>query len=235
MNNNKYKILLVEAEQEEQARITELLEENGYRIIAADDADSAKMLHLSHVPDLMLLDPDLPDQDGSVLLEELRREDATPVIILSSHTEEAETVRFLDLGANDYIKKPCGDAELLARIRSTLRDCRSRSSGATSSELFALGELEIRYGSRRVFLGGREIKLTQTEYNVLALLSQNADCVLSYATIIKEIWREYPTQSNIKRLQVNVANLRKKLGELPGSEGYIVNEAGVGYRMGDAK
>ena len=235
MNNNKYKILLVEAEREEQARMTELLEENGYRIIAADDADAAGMLHLSHVPDLMLLNPDLPDRDGSVLLEEIRREDATPVIILSSRTEEAETVRFLDLGANDYIKMPCGNAELLARIRAMLRDHRSWSSVVTSSELFALGALEIRYESRRVFLGSREIKLTQTEYNVLALLSQNADRVLSYAAIIKEIWREYPTQSNIKRLQVNVANLRKKLGELPGSEGYIVNEAGVGYRMGDAK
>lgn len=234
MNNNKYKILLVEEEENIRVFVNALLDSNGYQVVFANGVASGKMMYNSYVPDLVILDLGLPDGDGSEVLAHIREKDFTPVIVLSARSEESEKVRLLDMGANDYVTKPFGTSELLARVRSSLRDFRrisGKESGAKS--IFKLSELEIRYDSRRVFLGRDEIKLTQTEYNILAYLSENTGKVMTYSAIIKAIWREYPTESNIKRLQVNMANIRKKLGTVPGGVTYIVNELGVGYRMKD--
>lgn len=234
MNNNKYKILFVEDEENIQAFVTALLESNGYRIIIAKDAEAGRMMYSSYIPDLVILDLGLPDNDGSALLEDIRKSDLTPVIVLSARTDESEKVKLLDMGANDYVTKPFGSSELLARVRSSLRDYRHNSSAdAAVSGIFKLGGLEIRYESRRVFLDKEEIKLTQTEYNILAFLSEHPGKVLTYSSIIKAVWREFLTESNINRLQVNMANIRKKLGCRPGGFTYIVNELGVGYRMKD--
>lgn len=234
MNNNKYKILLVEEEENIRVFVNALLDSNGYQVVFANGVASGKMMYNSYVPDLVILDLGLPDGDGSEVLAHIREKDFTPVIVLSARSEESEKVRLLDMGANDYVTKPFGTSELLARVRSSLRDFRrisGKESGAKS--IFKLSELEIRYDSRRVFVGRDEIKLTQTEYNILAYLSENTGKVMTYSAIIKAIWREYPTESNIKRLQVNMANIRKKLGTVPGGVTYIVNELGVGYRMKD--
>lgn len=233
MSNNKYKILLVEDEENILTLLTALLETNGYQVISAHDEASGKMMYFSHIPDLVILDLGLPDKDGSILLREIRAKDRTPVIVLSARADEAEKVRLLDMGANDYITKPFGSSELLARVRSSLRDHR-QSSTAGSMGIFTLEGLEIRYDSRRVFVDKTEVKLTQTEYNILAFLSGHTGKVMTYSAIIKEVWREFPDESNIKRLQVNMANIRKKLGYKPGGVSYIVNELGVGYRMKDA-
>ncbi|MBQ7355773.1 MAG: response regulator transcription factor [Clostridia bacterium] len=234
MNNNKYKILLVEEEENIRVFVNALLDSNGYQVVFANGVASGKMMYNSYVPDLVILDLGLPDGDGSEVLAHIREKDFTPVIVLSARSEESEKVRLLDMGANDYVTKPFGTSELLARVRSSLRDFRrisGKESGAKS--IFKLSELEIRYDSRRVFVGRDEIKLTQTEYNILAYLSENTGKVMTYSAIIKAIWREYPTESNVKRLQVNMANIRKKLGTVPGGVTYIVNELGVGYRMKD--
>ena len=234
MNNNKYKILLVEEEENIRVFVNALLDANGYQVLFANSVASGKTMYNSYVPDLVLLDLGLPDGDGSQLLAHIRERDFTPVIILSARNEESEKVRLLDIGANDYVTKPFGTSELLARVRSSLRDFR-RISGKENTEksTFKLSELEIRYDSRRVFIGKEEIRLTQTEYNILAYLSENTGKIMTYSAIIKSIWREYPTESNVKRLQVNMANIRKKLGTVPGGVAYIVNELGVGYRMKD--
>lgn len=232
MNNNKYKILIVEDETNIAAFVSTLLEANGYQAITAKSYSEGKMMYCSHVPDLVILDLGLPDCDGGVLLSDIRKNNATPIIVLSARSEEAEKVKMLDMGANDYITKPFGSAELIARIRAALRNHRhSAGDGCLPGGKFSLRDMVIDYDKRQVFIGDEEIKLTQTEYNILSFLSEHSEKLLTYSAIIKAIWREGASEGNIKKLQVNMANIRKKLGAHPGEESYIVNELGVGYRM----
>lgn len=229
---NKYKILFVEDEENIRTFVSALLEANGYQVILAENLKNAKALYHSYVPDLVILDLGLPDADGSILLKEIRKSELTPVIVLSARSDESEKVRMLDLGANDYVTKPFGSAELLARVRTALRNNRhSSSEGRLPGGKFTSGDLVIDYDSRQVFIGEREIKLTQTEYNILALLSEHCGKVMTYSAIIKYIWRESSDEGSIKKLQVNMANIRKKLGAHPGEVSYVVNELGIGYRM----
>ena len=232
MNQNKYKILLVEDEGNILNFVTALLEANDYQIITATNYEMAKTMYASHIPDLVILDLGLPDKDGSILLCEIRAKDFTPIIVLSARTEEREKVKLLDMGANDYITKPFGSDELLARVRSALRNRRQDiNNGHFPGGKFATGELVIDYDARQVFISNEEIKLTQTEYNIVAFLSENCGKMVTYAAIIKAVWREYPDDASIKKLQVNMANIRKKFGARPGEISYIANELGVGYRM----
>lgn len=229
---NKYKILFVEDEENIRIFVSALLEANGYQVVLAKDYAEGKTMYDSHVPDLVILDLGLPDQDGNVLLKEIRTNDLTPVIVLSARSGENEKVRMFDLGANDYITKPFGSAEFLARVRAVLRNNRySAEEGRLLGGKFTLGELVINYDARQVFVGENEIKLTQTEYNIVAFLSEHCGKVMTYSTIIKSVWREYPSEGSIKKLQVNMANIRKKFGARPGEIRFIVNELGVGYRM----
>ena len=234
MNNNRYKILFVEDEENIRTFMLALLEANGYQVILASSYAEAKTMYFSYVPDLVILDLGLPDKDGSALLKEIREKDTTPVIVLSARSDEAEKVRLLDLGANDYVTKPFGSAELLARVRTSLRNYRhSSDEGRLPGGKFTLMDMVIDYDARRLFIKDEEIKLTQTEYNILALLSEHCGKMMTYSAIIKAVWREYPDEGNIKRLQVNMANIRKKLKLKPGDNKYIVNELGVGYRLQD--
>ena len=234
MNNNRYKILFVEDEDNIRAFMSALLEANGYQVILASSCSEAKTMYFSYVPDLVILDLGLPDKDGSTFLAEVRATDSTPFIVLSARSDESEKVRLLDLGANDFVTKPFGSAELLARVRTTLRNYRHSSEvGRLPGGKFELLDMIIDYDARRVFLKDEEIKLTQTEYNIIALLSEHCGKMMTYSAIIKAVWREYPDEGNIKRLQVNMANIRKKLGLRPGDNKYIVNELGVGYRLQD--
>lgn len=229
--NNKYKILLVEDDENITIMVSAMLESAGYQVIEAGTCSSAMILASSHKPDLIVLDLGLPDMDGSELLKKLRETDLTPVIVLSARSDEHEKVTLFDLGANDYITKPFGAAEFLARVRSALRFSRhSADSGRLSGGVFQVHDLRIEYDSRRIFIGEEEIKLTQTEYNILAYLSEYSGKVMTYSAIGKAIWG-YHSESGIKRLQVNMANIRRKLGIKPGENNYIVNELGVGYRM----
>ncbi len=229
MNNNKYKILLVEDESNIRNMLGAVLDASGYQTLMADTCATALMMTASHHPDLILLDLGLLDRDGMYLLETVRRESLLPIIILSARSDEKDKVRALDAGANDYVTKPFSTAELLARIRSALRNSRANVS-QSSDGLFFLRDLTLNYDSRQAFLAGSEIKLTQTEFNIVALLSQNCGKMMSYSAIIKAIWG-HSDGGSVKKLQVNMANIRRKLGITPGEESYITNEIGVGYRM----
>ena len=232
MNNNKYKILVIEDEINIQTVVKALLEANDYRVITAERYAMAKTLYFSYVPDLVILDLGLPDNDGSLLLSDVRANDLTPVIVLSARGEEKEKVKLLDMGANDYITKPFGSEELLARVRTALRNNRhSTAEARLPGRKFTLDDLVIDYDARQVFIADREIKLTQTEYKIVAFLSEHCGKMMTYAMIITAIWREYPDEASIKKLQVNMANIRKKFGARPGEVSYIVNELGIGYRM----
>ena len=229
--NNRYKILLVEDEHNILTLVSAMLEAADYQVLTAETCAAARMLYASHRPDLIMLDLGLPDRDGRELLAFVRQEDDVPVIVLSARSDERDKVEALDLGANDYVTKPFGSAELLARVRSALRTGRhSAREGRLAGGRFVLGDLEIDYDARRVFLAGQEIRLTQTEYNIVALLSAHCGKMLTYSVIIKAVWG-YPDEGSTKKLQVNMANIRKKLGIRPGENRYIVNELGVGYRM----
>lgn len=229
--NNRYKILLVEDEHNILTLVSAMLEAADYQVLTAETCAAARMLYASHRPDLIMLDLGLPDRDGRELLTFVRQEDDVPVIVLSARSDERDKVEALDLGANDYVTKPFGSAELLARVRSALRTGRhSAREGRLSAGRFVLGDLEIDYDARRVFLAGQEIRLTQTEYNIVALLSAHCGKMLTYSVIIKAVWG-YPDEGSTKKLQVNMANIRRKFGARPGEASYIINELGVGYRM----
>lgn len=231
MSNNKYKILVVEDEMNIRSFIETILEANEYQVLTAGSCMEGQLMCMSHLPDLVILDLGLPDKDGQEFIKEVRKSSIVPIIILSARTQEADKVEALDLGANDYITKPFGTGELLARLRATLRSSRhSTEMGAVPGGKFVLRDMEIYYDKRMILVAGNKIKLTQTEYNIVALLSEHAGKVLTYATIIREIWGTSDSGS-IKKLQVNMANIRKKLGSKPGENRYITNELGVGYRM----
>ena len=229
--NNKYKILVVEDEENINNLVSALMEANGYSSVSAASCADGEMLYFSHRPDVVILDLGLPDADGIELLKKIRKSSLTPVIVLSARNDEREKVNALDLGANDYVTKPFGSSELVARVRTALRISRHSSEiGKLPGGRFVFDGLVIDYDARRVFIDDAEIKLTQTEYNIIALLSEYSGKVLTYAFIIKSIWG-YDDLGSIKKLQVNMANIRKKFGAKPGEKNYIVNELGVGYRM----
>ncbi len=233
MANNKYKILVVEDDENINNVLTALLEAKGYQVIRGKDCAGAEILFASYKPDLIILDLGLPDADGTVFLKRVRESDLTPILVLSARTEEAAKVEALDLGANDYVTKPFGTEELMARVRSILRMSTHRiEGGKLSGAKFESDGLVIDYDSRRVFINREEINLSQTEYNIIALLSEHAGKVMTYSAIIKEIWG-YQDSNSKKKLQVNMAHIRSKFGEKPGEKNYIVNELGVGYRMCD--
>lgn len=232
MIQNKYKVLLVEDEANIRNLVATMLETSGYQAILAESCSAAKAMYSSYLPDLVILDLGLPDMDGMAVLEFVRKDALTPIVVLSARSGEQDKVTALDMGANDYVTKPFSSAELMARVRSALRNNRfSSAEGRLPGGRFRLRELEIDYDARQLFIKGEEIKLTQTEYNIVALLSENCGKMMTYAAIIKAIWGGCAQDGSIKKLQVNMANIRKKLGSRPGEMNYIMNELGVGYRM----
>lgn len=231
--SNKYKILVIEDEPKIRSFMSTILEMHGYKVVTAGTCNQGILMFCSHCPDLIILDLGLPDMDGLEFIKKARETSAVPIIVLSARTAEEDKVSALDLGANDYITKPFGTAELLARVRVALRNNRHRvERGAPSDGVFVSGDLKIDYDRRKVYIAEREIKLTQTEYNILVLFSEHAGKVLTYAFIIRTVWGATDSGS-VKKLQVNMANIRKKLGLKPGDNKYFSNELGVGYRMND--
>ncbi len=225
---NKYKILVVEDDPNIASFIQTVLEASGYQVLLAQRCQQGVLMMASHMPDLVVLDLGLPDMDGTEFIRTVRPVSTVPILVLSARTEEADKVLALDLGANDYITKPFGTAELVARIRAALRSTRQIAPGS----LFSLEDLVIDYDRRTVTVAGAPVHLTQTEFNILALLSQHTGKVMTYAAIIRSIWGAMDNGS-VKKLQVNMANIRKKLGCRPGENRYVINELGVGYRMLD--
>ncbi len=232
MGNNKYKVLIVEDDRSISRFVQAILESNGYQVLSAERCGQGLLVYASHMPDLVVLDLGLPDMDGEEFIRQVRRESTVPIIVLSARTEEQDKVSALDLGANDYITKPFGTAELLARVRAALRFSRLNMQAAPTGSTFTVDDLVIDYDRRQVSVGGNLIHLTQTEYNILSFLSQHTGKVMTYAAIIRSIWGTMDDGS-VKKLQVNMANIRKKLGCRPGDNRYVTNELGVGYRMLD--
>ena len=221
MNSNKYKVLIIEDEGNIRHFVKTILAANGYQVIEAKTAAEGKMAFMSHSPDVVILDLGLPDGDGMDFLMLIRQDFSTPIIVLSARTDEKDKVAALDAGANDYITKPFGTAELQARVRAALRIYQQNLNRTLGGETnFKIGDMVIDYDTRHVLIKGEDIKLTQTEYNIVALLAAHAGKVMTYSEIIKEIWK-WSDAGSVKKLQVNMANIRKKMGIKPGDRQYI--------------
>lgn len=229
--NNKYAVLIVEDDKGIVELLSAMLESENYQVISAKNYESGQMMFFSHRPDIVILDLGLPDKDGTEMIRRIRTESTRPIIVLSARSDEEQKIRALDLGANDYVTKPFSPGELLARIRSAIRSSRySAGERENPGHQLQVNHLMIDYDTRQVRYHDQEIRLTQNEYNVIAFLSEHLDKIMTYSAIIKEIWGEYD-EGSIKKLQVNMANIRKKFGMKPGEDNFIINELGVGYRM----
>ena len=226
--DNKALVLIVEDDETICSFISAILTSNGYGVVKVAKGKEAISAAASHCPDLILLDLGLPDMDGVEVLKTIRQWTGIPVVIVSARGHEREKVEALDLGADDYITKPFGTAELLARIRAALRRGQRGPDHFESGQV-SVGELEIDYESRLVKLEGREVHLTPIEYKLIALLSRHVGKVLTHDFIMREIWGPYANE--IQALRVNMANIRRKLEENPAEPKYIVTEVGMGYRM----
>ena len=228
----RHKILIVEDEKRIVNFMSAVLSANQYDTVFATTGREACSMISSHCPDLIILDMGLPDMDGMEIIRSVRSWTQLPIVVVSARSHERDKVEALDAGADDYITKPFGTNELLARIRTALRHTRSRAVGDVSQgkSLFVAGDLTIDYNRRQVQLEGRTIHLTQNEYRVVSLLGANAGKVLTYDFILKELWGPAARGDN-QALRVHMANIRRKLEENPAEPKYIYTEVGVGYRM----
>ena len=231
---NKQTILIIEDENTICNFISTTLLANDYKVLKASNGKEAISSFSSYCPDVILLDLGLPDMDGLDVLKKIRSWSSVPIIIVSARDQEKEKVTALDLGADDYITKPFGTSELLARIRTAIRHNIKMETGKEfPTDFFKAKDLTIDFNKRIVTLGDKEIHLTQIEFKLVALLAGNAGKVLTYDYIIKKIWGPFSDVKDNQILRVNMANIRRKLEENPADPKYIFTEVGVGYRMID--
>lgn len=232
--NNKGKVLVVEDEKAISNFIQTVLTSNGYDVICASSGSTAYTMITSHCPDIVILDLGLPDIDGLEILKAIRQWSHMPVIVVSARSHEREKVEALDLGADDYLTKPFGVPELLARIRTAIRHTRIGSAdiSVTSTGKYTIGALTIDYNRRRVYVDGEDAGLTKNEFRIVGLLGKYAGKVLTYDTILKELWGPGSCGNN-QILRVNMANIRRKIEKRPAEPEYILTELGVGYWMTD--
>jgi len=220
-------ILVIDDEPQIRKFLRISLVSQGYKVLeAATGAEGLTQAALNK-PDLLVLDLGLPDMDGQQVLSEFREWSAVPVLVLSVRASEAQKVQALDAGANDYVTKPFGIQEFLARIRSLLR----QSSGIEKPEAaLTFGPLTVDLAYRRVLLDGNEVALTRKEYAVLAQLARHPGRVITQQQLLKDIWGPTHTEDS-HYLRIVVGHLRQKLGDDPTAPRFILTEAGVGYRL----
>lgn len=222
------RILLVDDEVSIQRAVGPLLRTRGYDVDIAGTGAEALAMFAGQTPDLIVLDLGLPDLEGTEVCRRIRVASKVPIVVLSARGEEADKVSALDLGADDYVTKPFGPEELLARIRVALR--RGALEGGTDTGLLRAGDLTIDYDRRRVLRGDAEIRLTPKEFELLSLLARNHDRVLTHRALLKAIWGGNAVEQP-EHLWTLVAQLRKKIEPDPTKPQYLLSEPWVGYRF----
>lgn len=225
--SRKLTAVIIEDEHNIASFIENVLTNEFYKVVTATTGRDGLTLIASQCPDIILLDLGLPDMDGMDIIKEVRTFSKTPIIVISARIQEDEKVLALDYGADDYITKPFGTSEMMARIRTALRHSH-RSADADS--IYRCGELTIDFDKRRITRAGQEIHLTQIEYKLVSLLARQAGKVLTYDYLMRQIWGPYSDDNN-QILRVNMAHIRRKLEKNPADPEYIFTEIGVGYRM----
>ncbi len=226
--SRKERILLVDDDVSIQRAVAPLLRSRGYEVDVVGTGGEAESAVINQTPDLVVLDLGLPDLEGAEACRRIRKHSKVPIIILSARSGEAEKVATLDIGADDYVTKPFGSDELLARIRVALR--RVAEALEPEVERVQVGDLTIDYNRRRVVRGDDDIRLTPKEFELLALLAHNTDRVLTHRTILKAIWGANAVDQP-EHLWVLMAQLRKKIEPDPGNPRYLLSEPWVGYRL----
>jgi two-component system KDP operon response regulator KdpE len=221
-------VLVVEDEAPVRKFLRAALASNGYRVVETETLREAEQLATGHNPDVYILDLTLPDGDGIDLARRLREWTKAPILVVSARGREEDKVNALDAGADDYLTKPFGVNELLARLRVALRHARSAPE---APPVFEAGPLRVDLARREVAVEGREVRLTPTEFRLLALLARHAGKVLTHRQILKEVWGPNATEAHWVR--VHMAELRKKIEADPARPRLLVTEPGVGYRLRD--
>ena len=222
----KYKILIIDDEPQIRRLLRMTFEANNYKVLDESTGKDGLMSIAMNHPDVVLLDLGLPDEDGLTILKKLREWSKIPVIVITVQDDESIKINALDSGADDYITKPFNTGELLARIRVAIR----HSLKLEESPIFASGSLLLDMNLRIVKLNNNEVKLTATEYSLLALFVKNAGKVLTHSFITKELWAN-PYTENLQILRVHIAQLRKKIENDPSIPELLITEPGVGYRL----
>jgi two-component system KDP operon response regulator KdpE len=225
-------VMIVEDEATVREVLATSLPAHGYRVIEAPDGASALRLAAEYVPDLVILDLRLPDMDGLEVAQKLRAWSATPILVLSARGQESQKVAALDAGADDYVTKPFGFQELLARMRVALRHA-TRPDAASAETVFVVGPLRVDLARRRVRLGAKEVRLTPTEYKLLAVLVRHAGRVVTHKQLLLEVWGPWSTEE-YQYLRVYMTHLRRKLEPDPLHPVLFETDAGVGYRLRSA-
>ena len=222
-------VLVVEDETQVMRFLRATLAAHGYRLAEAITGQQALLEATTRPPDLILLDLGLPDIDGVDVTRRLREWSTTPIIVLSARGREGDKIQALDAGADDYLTKPFGAGELLARMRVALRNA-ARASAGVGEAVFRTGDLAVDLGARRVSLAGREIHLTPTQYKLLTTLVKNAGKVVTHRQLLREVWGPGAVEQS-HYLRVYMGQLRHKLEEDPARPRYLETETGVGYRL----
>jgi len=232
--NIREKVLVIEDEKSISHFISAILNNNGYEALQARTGAEAMSMISSHCPDLIILDLGLPDMDGMDILRQIREWSSLPVVVVSARTHETDKVAALDLGADDYLTKPFGTAELLARVRAAIRHTRTVSGNSEIAQkgTYTVGDLTIDYNRHQALVRGENVKLTLSEFRIVALLGKHAGKVLTYDFIIKELWGPRAGGNN-QILRVNMANIRRKIEKNPAEPEYLFTEMGVGYRLAE--
>jgi len=225
-NRNKQKILIIDDEPQIRRLLKITLEANQFKVLEAENSQAGLLEVSMNQPDVVLLDLGLPDQDGLATLRQLRQWSSVPVIVLTVQSDPGVKIEALDHGADDYVTKPFNTGELLARIRVAVR----HSLKTGESPVLATGPLWIDLNARIVKVKGEEVKLTATEYTLLALFMRNSGKVLTHSHICREVWGN-PYADNAQVLRVHIAQLRKKIEQNPSIPAILITEPAVGYRL----
>jgi two-component system KDP operon response regulator KdpE len=226
MTEKGTRILIIDDEPQISKLLRVSLGAHGYELDEAVNGSDGVVRAATFKPDLVILDLGLPDMDGKEVIKRIREWSETPIIILTVRDQEKEKVEALDAGADDYITKPFGVGELMARMRVALR----RSSRQEDEPVFTYGGLSVDFAARRVTVDEREVKLTPTEYDIIRVLAQHAGKVLTHKQLLKAVWgNSYIDDTHY--IRVYIGQLRRKIEENPTQPRYIITESGVGYRL----
>lgn len=224
-------ILLVEDDPEIRRWLRVILEAEGYRLLYAETGEQGVIEAAARRPDLILLDLGLPDLDGLQVIRRIRGWSSMPIIVISARGQEKDKVEALDAGADDYVSKPFGVSELLARLRVALRHAATAHSGAEPA-CFKAGGLEVDLVARRVRVDGGDVHLTPIEYKLLTTLARHPGRMLTHRQLLKEVWGPNFVEHH-NYLRVHMSQLRRKIEAQPARPRYILTEPGVGYRLSD--
>jgi two-component system KDP operon response regulator KdpE len=228
MSDSKIHIVLIEDEKQIRRFLSAALEAEGMNVYEAETGKQGLIVCATRKPDLLIVDLGLPDIDGLEVIRDVRSWSEVPIIVLSARSQEHEKVSALDAGADDYLSKPFGAAELIARIRAHLR--RRQPSSTSHEALFQFGDVRVDFSLRTVTRAGEAVHLSPIEYRLLSVLARHVGKVMTHRQLLKEVWGPNNAE-NSHYLRIYMANLRQKLEQQPAQPQHLLTETGVGYRL----